>query len=95
MLQKFKEIIDAWVIAKNPTTEQKILAENRYNICNVCPSKKTVTSKLEIGVVCGECGCPITKKIFSTEINACPLKKWKEVDDKFHALTQKKIKTFL
>jgi hypothetical protein len=95
MLQKFKEIINAWVIAKNPTTEQKILAEKRYNICDTCPSKKTITSKLEIGVVCGECGCPITKKIFSTEINACPLKKWKEIDDEFHPPTQKKVKTFL
>lgn len=95
MLQKFKEIINAWVIAKNPSAEQKILAEKRYNVCDECPSKKTITTKLEIGVICGECGCPISKKIFSTEFNACPLKKWKEVDDKFHALTQKKVKTFL
>jgi hypothetical protein len=95
MLQKFKEIINAWVIAKNPTTEQKILAENRYSICDTCPSKKTITSKLEIGIVCSDCGCPIAKKIFSTEINPCPLKKWEEVDNKFHEATQKKVKTFL
>jgi len=95
MLDKFKEIISAWVIAKNPTTEQKTLAENRYNICDTCPSKKTITSKLKIGIACGECGCPITKKIFTPEFNACPLKKWEEVDSKFHPPTQKKVKTFL
>jgi hypothetical protein len=44
MLLKFKEIINAWVIAKNPTPEQKILAEKRYTICDICPSKKTITS---------------------------------------------------
>ena len=45
-IQKFKEIINAWVIAKNPSDEQKILAEKRYNVCDECPSKKTITTKL-------------------------------------------------
>jgi hypothetical protein len=95
MLQKFKEIADAWIIAHNPSKEQKILAENRFIICDMCPSKKTLSDIIKISTICNECGCPISKKIFTPEFNACPLKKWKEVDDKFHLATQKKAKTVL
>ena len=48
MLQKFKEITTAWIIANKPTNEQKILAENRFTICNNCPSKKVLTEKIKI-----------------------------------------------
>jgi hypothetical protein len=77
----FKTIIQSWIAAANPTEEQKTIAEKRYSICDMCPSKKTITSKLEIGVVCDECGCPINKKIFSPNFNECPLRKWEKVDD--------------
>ena len=33
---KVFSIIDAWIIAKNPTEEQKILAESRFNVCVLC-----------------------------------------------------------
>jgi hypothetical protein len=95
MLHKFKEIAKAWIIAYNPSKEQKILAENRFTICDNCPSKKTISDKIKISIVCGECGCPISKKIFSPEFNACPLKKWENVDKAFHPQTQKASKTFL
>lgn len=95
MLQKFKEITTAWIIANKPTNEQKILAENRFIVCNTCPSKKTLSDKVKISTICSECGCPISKKIFTNTYNPCPLEKWKEVDDLFYPATQKKTKTFL
>lgn len=95
MLQKFKEIISAWVIANNPSEEQKKLAEERFKVCDVCPFKKVVTQKIGLGTVCGECGCPIAKKIFSVEFNACPKKKWEEVDKIYLPATQKKSKTLV
>ena len=55
MLQKFKEIANAWIIAKNPSKEQKILAENRFIVCDTCPSKKTLSDKIKISTICSEC----------------------------------------
>jgi len=54
-----------------------------------------LTNKLKIGVVCGECGCPITKKIFSNDFNDCPLKKWEEVDTTYQTFKPKSIKSLL
>jgi hypothetical protein len=85
----FKEIIKAWIIAGNPTPAQQTLAEARGKICDECPSKKVITDKLKIGIVCGECGCPIAKKIFTDEFNPCDLKKWAEVDDLYYPNTKK------
>jgi hypothetical protein len=76
-------IIEAWKIAKNPTRTQKELADKRALICDTCPSKKTITKKLEVGVICGECGCPIVKKIFTPKNEQCPLGKWQEVESLF------------
>jgi hypothetical protein len=77
----FKKIFNAWVTAYKPSENQKLLAEKRNEICEVCPSRKVLTTKLDIGVICNECGCPITKKIFSADFNDCPLKKWESVDN--------------
>jgi hypothetical protein len=74
------EIINAWKIANNPTPKQEELAELRFKICDVCPSKKVITKKIGLATVCGECGCPISKKIFTPKFNSCPLKKWGEID---------------
>jgi hypothetical protein len=71
-----KEIIEAWSIANNPTPSQKTLAELRGEVCENCPAKKT---KLKIAI-CKECGCPISKKVFTNNYNPCPLKKWEEID---------------
>lgn len=76
----FLEIIDAWKIANNPTTKQEELAKLRFDICNTCPSKKVITDKLKIATICGECTCPISKKIFSPKYGSCPLGKWEDVD---------------
>jgi lipoate synthase len=74
------EIINAWTIANNPTSKQEELAKLRASICEVCPSKKVITKKLKLATICGECGCPISKKIFTPKFNPCPLKKWEEID---------------
>jgi hypothetical protein len=74
------EIINAWKIANNPTPNQEELAKLRASICEVCPSKKVITKKLKLATICGECGCPIAKKIFTPKFNPCPLKKWEKID---------------
>ena len=62
------------------TPQQEKLAHLRGKICDGCPSKQVITKKLKLATICGECGCPISKKIFSSKYNPCPLKKWEEID---------------
>jgi hypothetical protein len=76
----FLEIINAWKIANNPTPQQQNLANLRFEVCDVCPSKKVITTSFKLATVCGECGCPLAKKIFSPKPNPCPLEKWEEID---------------
>lgn len=71
MKDKTLEIITAWGNSFNPTKEQKDIADKRKDVCNECPSLKKVTG-IEF---CDECGCPISKKIYSDK-NSCPLNKW-------------------
>ena len=75
-----REIFKAWAIAKNPTDKQRDLAEKRMEICRTCPSKVQTIKNKEWSYVCGECGCPLSKKIFTDMDDACPLSKWKEVE---------------
>jgi hypothetical protein len=79
----FLEIVNAWITSFNPTTEQKKQSIERALICSTCPKLKTMSVFSNKATVCGACGCPISKKIFSAEHNPCPLKKWQEVDDKY------------
>ena len=76
----FKKILNAWITAHHPTEQQQLLANKRQEVCDVCPSKREITKKFKIGVICNECGCPLAKKIFSADFNDCPLKKWESVD---------------
>ena len=76
----FKTILDAWIIANNPTDQQKKLADARLDICNLCPSKTELVKKLQLTVICMECGCPIIKKVHTNLFDSCPLGKWKDVD---------------
>lgn len=76
----YKEIFDAWLIARNPTPEQKQLAEKRYAICSDCEFRKPLIKNNKWSEICKECGCPLNKKIFTRIYNACPLKKWEESD---------------
>ncbi len=75
---KIVEIAKAWIAEANPTEEQKQLAQERLDTCNGCESlREQETFKY---FYCGECHCPISKKVFSPlpGNEACPLKKWKK-----------------
>jgi len=87
-----KEIINAWSTSFNPSSVQSKLAENRMKICEMCPSLKKVFNQ-NWSAFCGECGCPIAKKIYSTTNNPCPLLKWSEVDGELYL--PKKEKTLI
>jgi len=91
----FKKIYNAWIISYFPNETQKLLAEKRNEICESCPSRKVLIDKLKLGVICSECGCPLTKKIFSNDFNDCPLKKWEEVDTTYQTFKPKSIKSLL
>lgn len=72
-MSKIQEILSAWAIAKNPTEEQKIKAEERLGACMGCDYKIEVPEYI---LVCARCGCPLKKKIFTPKENGCPLGKW-------------------
>ena len=76
-------ILEAWSIAKKPSKRQKELAAERAKICHTCPSKLTLVENLDLGIICGECACPIVKKIFTNVNNPCPLKKWNIIDEAY------------
>ena len=82
----FLKIAKAWIASYNPTDKQTLIAEARHKICNECPSN--VKSAL-LGYKCNECGCPISKKIFSDVYNDCPLEKWELVDVNYFPPIQK------
>jgi len=84
-----KTIVKAWAISFNPSERQRELAEKRSEICFSCPARK----KVGIVHICSECGCPIDKKVFTDELNPCPLQKW-TIDEEY--LNKKtKVKTTL
>jgi hypothetical protein len=76
-MYKVEEIFKAWVIAANPSKEAEILAAKRHAICLDC---KFIKNSLIFKTKCGECGCPINKKIFSPKKGACRIGKWDMVD---------------
>ena len=66
-------IAKSWIIARNPTEEQKKIAESRIKICNSCD----FSSKVLGAELCTKCGCPLSKKIFSPAgPDECPEKLW-------------------
>ena len=75
-----KTISQAWFDSYFGTNEQKLLAQERLKVCDTCPSKEELFKNQNWSVICGECGCPLSKKIFSKKIKECPLNKWNEVD---------------
>ena len=75
---KLVEIAKAWIAAANPTPEQQAIADYRVSVCDSCPHMQYYK---EIDVhVCGKCGCPISKKIFSPlpGEQACPDNRWEK-----------------
>lgn len=76
-MNKIQEIAVSWWRAENPTKEQSELAQKRLEICVGCDSRK---ESIVFGYVCGECGCPIGKKIFTPKLGTCDLHKWNKVE---------------
>jgi len=80
----FKKITKAWFDSYFGTDKQKELAIKRASICETCPSRDVKVKGIDLLTVCGECGCPIKKKVFSEVFNDCPLKKWESVDLEYY-----------
>lgn len=76
-MNKVTEIFKSWIAAENPTKEEVELAAKRHAICLDC---KWIRNSLLFNTKCGECGCPIGKKIFSPVKGACRIGKWNDVD---------------
>lgn len=83
----FKEILTSWITSFNANESQKKLAKERSSICETCPSKQEIIKNEKWTWICGECGCPISKKVFSPKVNACPLGKWSTIVDKVNKTT--------
>ena len=95
----FKEIATAWYNKLTHSNELKKLADDRFNICLECPSKKEIFKKQEWSLKCGECGCPLKGKVYTPntyldENGSCSLGKWKEIEIEY-LKTFKKTKTIL
>jgi hypothetical protein len=76
-MNKIKEIAISWWRAENPTKEQSVLAQNRLSVCMGCDSRR---ESVVFGFVCGECGCPLGKKIFTPKMGSCDLGKWNKIE---------------
>jgi hypothetical protein len=92
-IPNFKEIFEAWVISKNPTETQKSIANARLEICKVCEYRKETFRGKKWSNVCGKCGCPLSKKVFSPLFNPCPMEKWEEIDSNYMQKVSKKSKS--
>jgi len=89
----YEEIFNAWKISLNPTPKQEELAKLRLEVCLGCEYRKEMIKGLKWSALCGGCGCPLNKKVFSTNYNACPEKLWGEIDSNYlepHKLKNKK-----
>jgi hypothetical protein len=77
-MNKISEIFKSWVAATNPTSDQQAIAQYRANVCDSCEKKTHVVAINSF--VCGACGCPLSKKVFSPKPGkeACPLAKWEK-----------------
>jgi len=82
------KIAKAWAISFNPSSSELLLAEKRLEVCHSCDM--AANNILNIST-CSACGCPLSKKVYTTDYNDCPLNKWEEVDKNYMDLT--KIKT--
>lgn len=80
-----KEIAQSWLIAANPSTIQKELAKKRYSTCLECEHYRE-TRPITHDEHCDDCGCPLSKKIFSPKFDACKLHKWLDVDTQYKGI---------
>lgn len=76
------EIAKSWLIAANPSTLQKEIAQKRYSTCLQCEHYRK-TRAVTHDEYCDDCGCPLSKKIFSPRFSACPQHKWLDIDTQY------------
>jgi hypothetical protein len=76
------EIAQAWITAANPTELQKKIAKERYTICLNCEHYRK-SRPITHDEYCADCGCPLSKKIFSAKYSACQLGNWEIVDKNY------------
>ena len=86
------EIAEAWITAANPTKEQKELAEKRYSICLGCEWYRK-SRPITHDEYCSSCTCPISKKIFTKNYDACPKHFWINVEDEYKQILSHKSVT--
>lgn len=91
----YEEIFNAWKQSFNPTEEQEELAQKRLDICLNCEYRREVLKRVKWSAYCGDCGCPLNKKVFSKFYNPCTQKKWGEVDSMYMEETPTKDKNSL
>jgi hypothetical protein len=91
-IPNFREIFEAWIISKNPTEAQKLMANARLDICKICEYRKETFEGKRWSNICGKCGCPLSKKVFSPLFNPCPIEKWEETDSNYMQKVPKKSK---
>jgi hypothetical protein len=89
------EIINAWITAANPDETQTQLAKERVDECMKCDFRKEIINKKEWSAICGKCGCPIQKKIFTDEYGSCPLGKWNTLENKYKSILREKGRTLI
>ena len=72
-MSDIKDIINSWWTSFNPTEEQSKEGQRRLAICmQPCEYRQ---ESIVFGYVCGKCGCPLGKKIFSDVDQPCTEKK--------------------
>lgn len=92
----YKEIFDAWKASFNPTPKQEELAQKRLEVCMGCEYRKEVLKGIKWSAYCGDCGCPLNKKVFSKNFNPCTKEFWEDVDSKYmEPQVKKNIKTII
>jgi len=98
----FKDIYESWQRAGNPTDIEKQHAFDRLLICNgagsipKCEYYTEIVKNKKWSSLCGGCGCPISKKIFTNATPSCPKNKWDTIDVNYNTnIVVKNIKTIL
>lgn len=90
MALEIKKIVNAWITSFNPDENEKALAEKRFSICSTCEFNKKTLLGVE---TCSKCGCPLSKKVFtSLDYTTCPIGKWDEVDKEYRKNKHSKYK---
>jgi hypothetical protein len=91
----FKDIFNSWVKIFNPSEMELNRAKERFEVCLGCEFKKEVLEKKDWILYCGECGCVLRAKVYSSVINPCPKNKWEDVDKKYKSIPIMKNKESL